>query len=200
SKWNPLVWLRWMYDWVLRWAEHPAATWILFLCAFAESSFFLVPPDTLLIALCISKPKKAFFYAIVTTVGSTLGGMFGYLIGYEFFELIGQKIIDFYGLSSEYAQFQNLFIKYQFWAVGIAGFTPIPYKLATIASGLFKMKLIPFIIISFLTRGMRFFLVGSLIYKYGPPIKTYIDKYFDLCVILFAVLLILGIVVVKLIL
>lgn len=199
SKWNPSVWLRWMYDWVLSWAEHPASTWALFILAFAESSFFLVPPDILLIALCISKSRKSFFYAFISTIGSSIGGLFGYLIGYEFFEVIGQKIIAFYGLSAEYKQFQYLFLKYQYWAIGVAGFSPIPYKLATIASGLFKMQVLPFFIISFLTRGLRFFLVGSLIYKFGPPVKTYIEKYFDLLALIFILLLILGFIVVKLI-
>jgi membrane protein YqaA with SNARE-associated domain len=196
-KLNPMIWLKRMYDWVLSWAEHPAAVWALFILAFAESSFFPVPPDVLLIALCISKPRKSFYYALICTLGSSIGGLFGYLIGYEFFEVVGKKIIDFYGLSAEYKQFQDLFLKYQFWAVGVAGFSPIPYKLATIASGLFKMKIIPFFIISFLTRGARFFLVGGLIYKFGMPVKVYIEKYFDLLALLFVVLLILGFVVLK---
>lgn len=199
SKRNPAVWLRWMYDWVLSWAEHPSSIWALFILAFAESSFFPVPPDTLLIALCISKPRKSFLFALICAVGSSIGGLFGYLIGYEFFEVIGQKIIDFYGLNDEYKQIQDLFLKYQYWAVGVAGFSPIPYKLFTIASGLFKMKVIPFFIISFLTRGARFFLVGGLIYKFGSSIKSYIEKYFDWLALIFVVLLILGFIVVKLI-
>ncbi len=196
-KWNPALWLRWLYDWVLIWAEHPAAVWAIFILAFAESSFFPIPPDVLLIAVCISNPKKSFFYALICTIGSSIGGLFGYFIGYEFFEVIGKRIIDFYGLNAEYIKFQDLFLKYQFWAVGIAGFSPIPYKLATIASGLFKMQIIPFFIISFLTRGARFFLVGALIYKFGPPVKKYIDKYFDLLALLFVILLVLGFIVIK---
>jgi len=189
--------LRRLYDWVLRWAQTPYGSWALFLLAFCESSFFPIPPDILLIALAVAIPKKSFKYALVCSAGSVLGGCFGYLIGWQFMSSVGVHIVDFYGLSSKVEYIAALYNKYDAWAVGIAGFTPIPYKVFTISAGFFKIKFSVFILASMVSRSARFFLVGGLIYVFGPGIQDFIDKYFNTLVIAFTVLLILGFVVIK---
>ncbi len=191
--------VRRLYDWVLRWAETPYGSWALLVLAFCESSFFPIPPDVLLIALAISIPKRAFYYALLCSVGSVAGGMFGYLIGQEFMELIGLPIIRFYGVMDHYDSIQALYQKYDAWAVGIAGFTPIPYKVFTISAGAFKINFLVFLIASTVSRSARFFLVGSLIFFFGPPIRAFIDRYFEILAMAFVVLLILGFAVLKLI-
>uniref|UniRef100_A0A7C4EUM7 DedA family protein n=1 Tax=Desulfomonile tiedjei TaxID=2358 RepID=A0A7C4EUM7_9BACT len=189
--------LRKLYDWVLTWAYSPYAVPALFLLALAESSFFPIPPDVLLMALAISIPRKSFYYALVCSVGSVIGGVLGYLIGYEFMELIGYRIIELYGFADKWDYVGNLYNTYAGWAVAIAGFTPIPYKLFTIAAGAFKIDFTVFLIASVLSRSARFFLVGGLIYFFGPPIRSFIDKYFNLLAILFMILLIGGFILIK---
>lgn len=169
----------------------------LFLLAFAESSFFPIPPDVLLIALSLSLNKKAFKYASVCTAGSVLGGVFGYIIGVLFIDAIGMHILRFYGYAEKYAYIQNLYMRYDAWVVAIAGFTPIPYKVFTIAGGAFKIDPVVFVIASVLGRGARFFLVAWLIYHFGPPIKTFIDRYFNILTYVFMVLLLGGFFVVR---
>ena len=186
-----------MYDWVLHWAETPYAVPALAILAFAESSFFPVPPDVLLIALALSIPKRSFKYALTCSIFSVLGGLLGYLIGYALFETVGKVILNFYQV---WDKFEYVRMSYEKWGpimLAVAAFTPIPYKVFTIASGVFKMNLIPFVVISILGRSARFFLVATLIYFFGPPVKKFIDKYFDLLAVLFMVLLIGGFVVVK---
>ncbi len=192
--------LKKLYNWVLHWAETPYAVPALFLLAFSESSFFPVPPDVLLIALAISIHKKAFRYAAVCTVGSVLGGMAGYYIGYQLMDIIGMPILKLYGAMDKYEYIQSLYMKYDAWAVGIAGFTPVPYKVFTIAAGAFKIDFPVFVLASIAGRAGRFFLVAGFIYFFGPTIKVFIDKYFNLLTIVFFILLILGIVLLKYIL
>ncbi len=189
--------LRRLYDWVLHWAETPYGTWALFLLAFCESSFFPIPPDVLLIALAIAIPKKSFKYALVCSAGSVLGGCLGYLIGWQFMAGIGEKIIGFYGLTQKFDYIRDLYIKYDAWAIGVAGFTPIPYKVFTISAGAFKINFPVFITASILSRSARFFIVGSLIYIFGPKIQIFIDKYFNILAVAFTVLLVAGFVVIK---
>lgn len=189
--------LRRLYDWVLHWAETPYGTWALFLLAFSESSFFPIPPDVLLIALAVGIPKKSFKYALVCSVGSVLGGCLGYLIGWQFMAGIGEKIIAFYGLTQKIEYIKDLYINYDAWAIGIAGFTPIPYKVFTISAGAFNINFPVFIIASTISRSARFFLVGSLIYIFGPRIQTFIDKYFNILAVAFTVLLVVGFVIIK---
>ncbi len=202
--------IRRLYDWVLKWADSPHGALALFLIAFAESSFFPVPPDVLLIALAIGKRKKAFRFALICSVGSVLGGMFGYYIGYNIVEIskylyahdynFAIKFIDFAKehFHQQYLQAHGVFQgPYGVWGVAIAGFTPIPYKVFTITAGVLDMPFIPFIVASALSRAARFFLVSTLIYKYGEPIKGVIDKYFNLLCFVFIALLILGVYVVK---
>jgi len=189
--------LRRLYDWVLHWAETPYSSWALFLLSFAEASFFPIPPDVLLIALAVAKPPKAFKYALVCSVGSLLGGCLGYAIGYGFMAGVGQKIVDLYGFADKVAYIESLYRQYDAWAVGIAGFTPIPYKVFTIAAGMFKIDFGVFVVASMASRSARFFLVGGLIYLFGPRIQRFIDRYFNILAVVFVILFILGFVVVK---
>jgi membrane protein YqaA with SNARE-associated domain len=189
--------LRKLYDWVLHWAETPYGSWALFLLAFSESSFFPIPPDVLLIALAVAIPKRSFRYALICSAGSVLGGCLGYLIGWQFMVGIGERIIAFYGLTQKIDYIQGLYIAHDAWAIGIAGFTPIPYKVFTISAGAFHINFMVFVIASVVSRSARFFLVGGLIYLFGPKIQAFIDKYFDLLAVAFTVLLVAGFVVIK---
>lgn len=190
-------WIRRLKHWVENFAQKPGADWTLFGVAFAESSFFPIPPDVLLIALGVIAPKKSLRYALICSIGSVLGGMFGYLIGYKFFELIGQQIIAIYGVQTQYEYVQTLFRDTAFISIAIAGFTPIPYKVFTIAAGAFDVSFSVFVYASILSRSARFFLVASLFYFLGPKIKSFIDKYFESLTIAFVVLLALGFVIIK---
>ena len=189
--------LRRLYDWVLHWAETPYGSWALFLLAFSESSFFPIPPDILLIALAVAIPKKSLKYALICSAGSVLGGCFGYLIGWQFMASVGTRIVDFYGLTPKVEYIEVLYNKYDAWAVAIAGFTPIPYKVFTIAAGAFKINFSVFVVASLVSRSARFFLVGGLIYIFGPGIQSFIDKYFNILATVFTVLLIAGFLIIK---
>ncbi|MFZ1728744.1 MAG: YqaA family protein [Bacteroidota bacterium] len=191
-------WFRSMYDWVEGFSHKPGALWALFGIAFMESSFFPIPPDVLLIALAVTKPKRAMQFAGVCAAGSVLGGMFGYFIGYELMEAVGRPIIDFYNANNYWLKVEEAYRgPVGVWFLLAAAFTPIPYKVATIAAGATQMPFIPFLIASAFGRAARFFLVAGLIWKFGPSIKTFIDKYFDKLSIGFIVLLVLGFVAVK---
>ena len=189
--------LRRLYDWVLHWANTPYGTWALFVLAFCESSFFPIPPDVLLIALAVAVPRKSLKYALVCSVGSLLGGCFGYFIGWQFMDAVGDPIIQFYGFQAKYEYIRELYSRYDAWAVGIAGFTPIPYKVFTITAGAFRINFVVFLVASAVSRSARFFIVGGLIYLFGPKIQSFIDKYFNILAIAFVVLLILGFVLIK---
>ena len=189
--------LRRLYDWVLHWAETPYGTWALFFLALAESSFFPIPPDVLLIALAISIPAKSFRYALVCTVGSLIGGVIGYMIGYQFMELVGLQILEFYGLMTKFNAVGDLYNKYNALAVGIAGFTPIPYKVFTISAGAFGINFPVFLLASAVSRAARFFIVGWLIYKFGPGIRAFIDRYFNILAVVFVILLVGGFVLIR---
>lgn len=182
--------IRRLYEWILAWARHPLAPIALFLLAFAESSVFPIPPDVLLIALALSIPARAFRLALITTVGSVLGGLAGYAIGLGLMASVGQWVLDVYGLHPQFARIRDLYLTYDVWAVGVAGFTPIPYKVFTIAAGAFDMDVWRFTLASIVSRGARFYLVAWLIYRYGAPIKGFIDRYFNLLTIVFTVLLV----------
>jgi membrane protein YqaA with SNARE-associated domain len=198
--------MRKLYDWVLHWAETPYGAIALFILAFAESSFFPIPPDALLIALVLGARTKAFRLAANCTIASVMGAVAGYAIGHFlwwtpsneftalalfFFKHIPSFTPDtFYGV-------QKLYEQYDFWIVFTAGFTPIPYKVITITSGAFDISMSMFLIASVISRGARFFLVAALIWKFGPQIKSFIDRYFNLLAIVFTVLLIGGFVALK---
>lgn len=190
--------IRRMYDWVESFAHKPGALWALFIIAFMESSFFPVPPDVLLIALAVSMPKRSMRFAAITTLGSVLGGMFGYYIGWELMEVVGRPIIDFYNAQAYWLRVEEAYRgPIGVWFLVGAAFTPIPYKVATIAAGATLMPFGSFLIASALGRAARFFLVAGLIWKFGPTFKVYIEKYFDKLAIAFVALLILGFVAVK---
>lgn len=188
-----------LYDWVLHWAETPYGPLALFLLAMAESSFFPIPPDALLIALCLGAVKKSFRFALYTSVASIIGGMLGYLIGFGLWEAVDSFFFSYIPGFTE-AFFQKVMINfnaYGFWYVFSAGFTPIPYKVFTIASGVFRMNFFLFVLASTLSRSLRFFGVAALFWKFGPNIKKFIDKYFNLLAVLFFVLLLAGFLVIK---
>ena len=198
--------IRKLYDWVLHWAETPYGIWALAGLAFAESSFFPIPPDALLIALVLGSRVKAFKFASVATISSVIGALVGYAIGYfiwwnspgEFSSVANFFFTNIPGFSVElFRSVQQLYEEWDFWIIFTAGFTPIPYKVFTISSGAFQINLIMFVIASVISRGARFFLVAFLIWKFGEQIQNFIDKYFNWLAILFTILLIGGFVVIK---
>ncbi len=196
--------VRRIYDWVLGWSSSRWGETALFVLAFAESSFFPVPPDVLLIALCLGTPKRSLRYAAICTAGSILGAIGGYAVGYFLWQTaagehtaLAQWCYSHLFTPEQFWDVQQVFEKYNFWAIFTAGFTPIPYKLFTIAGGVFGINLPMFILASIVSRGMRFFLIAWLIRRFGPPIKVFIDKYFNLLAIAFTVLLIGAFVLVK---
>ncbi len=206
---KPLVWTRALYDWVLRWSDSKHSEVALFFLSMAEASFFPIPPDALLIALCMGAYRKWIRFALICSLGSVIGGAIGYLIGYGAFDIIGEKVIHLTAALSgsdanellRQAQFwfsekEVMGVKVGAWAVGIAGFTPIPYKVFTIASGFFGMPFFVFLLASAISRSLRFFIVagiiGLLYRRFGDRIKTFIDKYFNLLAIAFVILLLLG--------
>ncbi len=198
--------VRKLYDWVLHWAETPYGPLALFVLAFAESSFFPIPPDALLIALALGIRKKSFTFAAICTLASVLGALLGYGIGYyawwnganEFSNLANFFFANIPGFTHEiFYNVKVLYDEWNFWIVFTAGFTPIPYKVFTITGGAFNINLLLFIIASIVSRAGRFFLVAFLIWKFGDQIKGFIDKYFNWLAIGFTVLLVGGFVGIK---
>jgi len=194
---NPFNWVRSLYDWVVGFSERPNAVRTLFVIAFAESSFFPIPPDVLLIPLAIGNPRRALRFAALCTAGSSLGALLGYWLGLEFYELIGRPIVEFYAVGEQYERVQVLYQQWDAVAIAVAGFTPIPFKIFTIAAGLFEINLITFVVVVVLSRGARFFLLGGLIWWFGPSIQNIVDRYFNLLVILFSILLVGGFFIVR---
>ncbi|MBT5968996.1 MAG: DedA family protein [Nitrospina sp.] len=189
--------IRKLYDWVLQWASTPYALPVLFIVSFVESSFFPIPPDILLIAMVVAAPAGWFRFALVCSIGSVLGGVFGYLIGYQFMEIIGNRIVEFYHFQEKWDKIGLLYDKYNAWAVAAAGFSPLPYKVFTLAAGAFEINFLTFVLASAVSRAARFFLVAALIYKFGPPFKILIEKYFNTFTIIFMILLVLGFFILK---
>ncbi|MFO7754090.1 MAG: YqaA family protein [Desulfobacteraceae bacterium] len=189
--------LRRLYDWVLQWSERPGGSWALFIIAFCESSFFPIPPDILLIALAVGSPGKAFRFAFICSAGSVLGACLGYFIGWQFMDMIGRHIIEFYHLTEKMAHIETLFNRWDAWAISIAGFTPLPFKLFTISAGAFHINLPVFILASTFSRTLRFMILSLLIFLFGPGIKRFIDRYFNPLAVTFTVLLVAGFVAVK---
>ena len=192
--------IRKLYDWVLHWATTRYAIPVLFVISFVESSFFPIPPDILLIAMVIAAPAGWVRLALICSIGSVLGGMFGYLIGYQFMDLIGNRIVEFYHFQEKWGEIGVLYDKYDVWAVIVAGFTPLPYKVFTLSAGAFKINFSTFVLASAVSRSARFFLVAALLYKFGPPFKVLIEKYFNLFTIFFVFLLVFGFFLLKVIL
>lgn len=189
--------LRKLYDWVISWGHTPYGTWALITLAFIESSFFPIPPDVLLICLCISNTNKSYWYALLTTISSVVGGWLGYLIGYAFYETIGKLIITALTLQNAFENVGILFQNNAFWAIFAAGLTPIPYKVFTIAAGVWQIDLLTFTTASVFGRAGRFFLVATLLYFFGKKLSTFIDKYFNLLTLAAFALVVLGFATIK---
>lgn len=189
-----------VYICCMEWIQTPAGIWALFFIAVAESSFFPIPPDVFLIALCVAAPRKSFKFAAICAVGSVLGGALGYGLGFGFMDTVGQRILEWYGLQDKYVVVQDLYQRYDAWAVGAAGFTPLPYKLFTITAGAFKINFTTFMLVSLVARSARFFLVAGLIYKFGAPVQYFINRYFNILTVVFLILLVGGFLVIKVLL
>lgn len=183
--------IRALYDWTLRLANHPHALWALAIVSFIESSVFPIPPDILMIPMIIAAPRRAFLIATVATVTSVLGGLFGYWIGAVLFDSVGQPVLAFYGKEAYFEEFSTNYNAWGAWAVLIAGVTPFPYKVVTILSGSTGLNLGVFIIASIVARGLRFFIVAALLWKFGAPIRDFIERRLGLMFTL-ATLLLLG--------
>ena len=191
--------LRRLYDWTMHWADTPQSLWALFLIAFAESSFFPVPPDVLLIAIVAAAPSKWLKAAALCTLGSVSGAFLGYAIGYGFMAALGQPIVDFYHAQHHWETVVDLYNgPWGVYFLAGAAFTPIPYKVATIAAGATQMPFAPFILVSAIGRGARFFIVAGILRLFGAPVRRTLEKHFDLAALLFMVLLIGGFLVIKL--
>jgi membrane protein YqaA with SNARE-associated domain len=184
--------LRRLYDRVMDLAGHRHAEPMLAGVAFVESSVFPIPPDVMLMPMAYARRERAFRYAAVATVASVAGGLAGYAIGYFLFESIGQPIIEFYGLSAQFATFALKYNEYGAAIVFFAGLTPFPFKVITIASGVTGLKLLPFIAASVVARGLRFFLVCGLIYWFGPPVRSFVERHLGWVTLIFGILLVGG--------
>ena len=185
------------YDYFIDLAARPNAMYFLFLVAFAESSFFPIPPDIMIIPMVLALPSKAYKIAFVATFASVLGGFFGYGIGVFFFDLIAKPILNFYGYMQQFDSFKNYYHEWGAWIVFGAGITPFQYKVITIASGVVHLDLLTFTLASVIARGMRFYLVAWLLKKYGEPMKVFIEKNLGFLSILFLILLVGGFAMVK---
>lgn len=189
-----------LYDWVLHWAYTPYAMPALFILSFAESSFFPIPPDVMLLPLCMSHPKSAFKFAAWCSVASVLGGIAGYWMGFGFWQAgLDQICFDYVpGFNPEkFEKIGRLYDDYQFWIVFTAGFSPLPYKVFTIAAGVFGVNFPMFVLASAVSRSARFFLEAALLRKYGEPIREFIEKRLGLVTLAFCVLLIGGFAAIK---
>ncbi len=186
-----------VYDWVLGWADSPWGPVALFILALAEASFFPIPPDVLLIALCLGCPKKSFRYSAICLAGTLTGAAIAYALGLWAWDMVDHWFIPGIFTQEAFDKVGAMYDELNFWAVFTAGFTPIPYKIFTIAAGVFQINFGMFMFASLVGRAMRFFLVGWLIWKFGAPIKGFIDKYFNWLVIAFTVLLIGSFVLIK---
>jgi membrane protein YqaA with SNARE-associated domain len=189
--------LRRLYDWTMSLAAGRHAPKALAAVSFAESSFFPIPPDVMLIPMVVARRDRAWRFATICTIASVVGGLFGYLIGAMLFEPVAKPILEFYGYADEFAEFQHVFNEWGLLIVFIAGFTPFPYKVITIASGLTGVALLPFVLASVVSRGGRFFIVAALLYAFGPPIRDFIEKRLGLMTVLFTILLVGGFIAVK---
>ncbi|MBX9589028.1 MAG: DedA family protein [Hyphomonadaceae bacterium] len=185
------------YDWMMRAAAHDKAPHALFWVAFVESSVFPIPPDVMLIPMVLANRAKAWLYAAICTAGSVLGGILGYAIGYFLYETLGQWVITIYGLGAQFEAYRAAYNEWGLWIILIKGFTPIPYKLVTIASGAATFDFWVFIAASIVTRGGRFLLVAGLLYWFGEPIRAFIEQRLTLMTTVFVILLVGGFIAIK---
>ena len=189
--------LRRLYDWTMGLAERRDALWVLAAVSFVESSVFPIPPDVLMIPMIIAAPQRAFLIAAVATVSSVAGGMLGYAIGAFLYDIVGEPVLTFYGYDAKFVQFQATYNEWGAWAVLVAGVTPFPYKVITILSGVTGLDFAVFSIASVIARALRFFVVAALLWKFGPPIRGFIEQRLGLVFTVFCVLLVGGFVVAK---
>ncbi|MFV2052824.1 YqaA family protein [Aliiroseovarius sp. YM-037] len=184
--------IRRLYDWTINLAQTPHALWALAVVAFLESSVFPIPPDVLMIPMVLARPSRAWLIAGVALVASVLGGLFGYYIGASLFETVGRPILEFYGKDAYFEDFATRYNEWGAWSVLIAGMTPFPYKVITILSGTTGLSLPVFIVSSIVARGVRFFIVAALLWKFGAPIRDFIEKRLGLLFVVFLVILLGG--------
>jgi membrane protein YqaA with SNARE-associated domain len=184
--------LRRLYDWTIELSSRPNAHWALAVISFAESSFFPVPPDVMLVPMAVARPDKAWFYAGVCTIASVLGALFGYAIGALLFDTVGQWIIGLYGYGNGVDEFRALYAEWGAWIILIKGLTPIPFKIVTIASGFAGYNIFWFVILCAITRGARFFIVAGILNMYGEPLKAFMEKHLTLVAVSFVFLIIGG--------
>ena len=184
--------LRRLYDWTISLASTRYAVWAMAAVSFVESSFFPIPPDVLLIPLIIARRDRAWYFATVATISSVLGGFLGYAIGYFAFDSIGQPVLQFYGVMDRYDALRHLYEEWGAWIIIIKGATPIPFKLVTIASGAFHFDLWTFAICALISRGIRFFVIAALLWKFGEPIRDFIERRLTLVFSLGVVVLVGG--------
>ncbi len=189
--------LRGLYDWTMSFAGHRRAMLALAIVSFLESSVFPIPPDILIIPMVLTSREKAWRIALLCSVASVLGGLAGYGIGYFFYESLGKPVLEFYGYAEEFSQFQGFYHQWGAWIVGGAGFTPFPYKLITIASGVANLDIIIFTIASVLSRGLRFFIVAGLLWYFGNHIRVFIEKNLGILATIFFILLFGGVIFFK---
>jgi len=189
--------MRRLYDWAMDMARHERAPHLLFWVSFIESSVFPIPPDVMLIPMILARRAKAWLFATIATVGSVLGGMAGYAIGYFLFETLGRWLINLYGLGAQFEVYRAAYAEWGLWIILIKGLTPIPYKLVTIASGAFAFDFWVFVAASLVTRSGRFFLVAGLLYWLGEPIRDFIERRLTLVLTTVLVALVGGFVAVR---
>ncbi len=189
--------LRKAYDAMMTHASHPKAVWLLGIIAFAESSFFPLPPDPLYMAMIISKRESAWRLALICTVSSVVGGVLGYYIGWSLYESVGKWIISAYGMEDSFAYLQHQFSKYGFQIIVLKALTPIPYKIVTISSGVVGFDINLFMLASLIARGFRFYLLAALLWYFGPSIKEFVDRNLTMVTIGGLSALIVGFVVLK---
>ncbi|PCJ51621.1 MAG: cytochrome B [Candidatus Hydrogenedentota bacterium] len=194
-----MKWIRNLYDWVLSWADTPYGGIALFIIAFAESSFFPIPPDVLLIALCLGNRDKWWQYGAICTAGSILGGMAGYAIGWGLWSSVDDLFFTYVpGFHHEaFDHVQQIYQEWDFWFVFVAAFTPLPYKVVTVTAGVFGLNFFAFVLATVIGRSARFFLVAFMLRMFGEPIRRFIDKWFNILTIVFVVLLVGGFYVFK---
>ncbi|MCI2393670.1 YqaA family protein [Aliiroseovarius sediminis] len=189
--------IRRLYDWTMGLANTRHALWALAVVSFLESSVFPIPPDVLMIPMIIARPSRAFVIATVALVASVIGGAFGYFIGWGLYESVGQPVLEFYGKTDEFGHFSDTYNQWGAWAVLIAGVTPFPYKVITILSGSTGLHFGVFMVASVIARGLRFFIVAALLWKFGAPIRDFIERRLGLMFTLFVVILLGGFYLVK---
>ncbi len=186
--------LRRLYDWCIAAAGKPHASWILGVVSFVESSFFPIPPDVMVIPMSLARPDRAYFYATLCTVTSVAGGVLGYVIGAYLYDSIGLWLMQLYGYGDKIEAFREAYAEWGAWIILLKGMTPIPYKIVTIASGFAAYPLLPFILLSFVARGMRFYLLAFLLNRYGPQAREILEKRLGFWVSIGAVVLVGGII------